>query len=486
MSYETVIGLEVHVELAAKTKLFCGCENRFDAESNTLVCPVCLGMPGVMPVLNKSAVEMHILAALALGCSIPPHSKFDRKHYFYPDMPKNYQISQYDLPLAVNGKLEIDTPQGKKTIGITRIHLEEDTGKSIHAGETGSITQSDYTLLNFNRAGVPLMEIVSEPEIRSPEEAFNYLTQLKKILVWLGVSDCKMEEGSLRCDANISLRKIGEKKLGVKTEIKNMNSFKAVRAALSFEENRQAELLNQGNPVVQETRGWEENSGVTVSMRSKEYAHDYRYFPEPDLPPLEISEELIKDLKDLLPELPHDMALRFMEEYQLSNYDAQIMTSSRSFADFFEKTVKICSDSKQTANWMMGDVSKHLNSKGADINETLLTPKLLGEMIILIQKGVISGKIGKELLNELFEKGEDPEAIVKAKGWGQISSSSDLLPIINKVLDENPKVLRQYIEGKESVKGFFTGQVMKAAKGRANPEMLNNLLQNELENRKNT
>ena len=482
MKYETVIGLEVHVELNTKTKLFCGCENSFDAPPNSLVCPVCLGLPGVLPVLNKKAIEKHILSALALGCDVPEHCKFDRKNYFYPDMPKNYQISQYDLPLALKGKIEIDLPDGeKKTIGITRIHLEEDAGKLVHGGESGSITDSEATFVNYNRAGIPLMEIVSEPDMRSPEEAYQYLNELKKILVWLGVSDCKMEEGSLRCDANISLREKGATEFGVKTEIKNLNSFKAVRSALEFEEVRQAKVLDEGGTIFQETRGWEDDRAVTVSLRGKESAHDYRYFPEPDLPPLHIKQEWKDEIKKQLPELPNTRKARFIEKYGIPEYDAGVLTSSRIFSDFFEESVRECKDAKQVSNWMMGDILSYLKSQDIEIQNSKLTPDALGKMIKMIAKGTISGKLGKKLITELLKNGGDPEKVVKEKGWIQVSSENDLLPVINKVIEENPGPVKKYLDGKDSIKGFFVGQIMKATRGKANPGVVNKLLTIELD-----
>ncbi len=485
MKYETVIGLEVHVELNTKTKLFCGCGNIFGSPPNSNVCPVCLGMPGVLPVLNKKAIEKHILSALAIGCDIPPYCKFDRKNYFYPDMPKNYQISQYDLPLALKGKIDITLPDGTtKTIGVTRIHLEEDAGKLIHGGETGSIADSEVTMVNYNRAGVPLMEIVSEPDMRSPEEAYQYLTELKKILVWLGVSDCKMEEGSLRCDANISLREWGAPEFGAKVEIKNMNSFKSVRTALEFEEKRQEKALDEKEEIFQETRGWEEGKGITISMRSKEFAHDYRYFPEPDIPPLKIEKEWLDQVRLQLPELPNDRMQRFINQYEIPPYDAGVLTGSRVFSEFFEEAVKACGDAKQVSNWMMGDILSYLNSKGIEIQESKLTPTALGKMVDMIAKNVISGKIGKNLIAELLEKGGDPEKTVKEKGWVQVSSDNELMPVIKKVIDDNPDTLQKYLDGKDSVKGFFTGQIMKATRGRANPGVVNKLLDEELGRRK--
>jgi aspartyl-tRNA(Asn)/glutamyl-tRNA(Gln) amidotransferase subunit B len=391
------------------------------------------------------------------------------------------------MPLALGGSLEIeDEAGGKKTIGITRIHLEEDTGKSIHAGEAKSITAADYTLLDYNRAGVPLMEIVSEPDMRSPEEAYRYLSQMKKILTWLGVSDCRMEEGSLRCDANVSLRPAGQKALGTKTEIKNMNSFKAVRSALAFEEARLREILERGGTVTQETRGWEEGRGVTVSMRSKEEAHDYRYFPEPDLLPLQIDAGWVQRARESLPELPQAMAARFVEQYGIPPYDAGVLTATRAFAGFFEQTVKHCNDPKQASNWLMGDVSRYLKEKEVEITGTRLTPSSLGRMITLISTGVISGKMGKEMVEELLSAGGDPDGIVEKKGWKLMESEGELLPLILQAIDGNPQVLEQLLGGKESVRGFFVGHVMKVSRGKASPAALNRLLDAELEKRRGT
>jgi len=485
MAYETVIGLEVHLELLTKSKLFCGCENRFGAEPNSLVCPVCLGLPGVLPVINEEAVNKHLLAALALNCEISGYSKFDRKNYFYPDMPKNYQISQYDLPLAKGGYLEIEDDQGQlKRIGIRRIHLEEDTGKIKHQGESGSISGADYTLLDFNRAGVPLLEIVTEPEISSPSEAYKFLEKLKNILRWLGVSDCKMEEGSLRCDANISLRDPGSSTAGVKTEIKNMNSFKSVKDALKYEQMRQEEILNAKGTITQETRGWDEVTSTTIPMRSKEEEHDYRYFPEPDLPPLKVGADWIEKIKQALPELPQQMASRFVEQYGIPEYDAGILTSYRAFAEFFEKAVAACGNSKQVSNWMMGDVMKYLNENQVEIQDTNLTPEDLGRMIELIDSEAISGKIGKKLVAELLKEGGPPEKIIRDNNWMQIVTKEELMPHIKKAIDENPDVLQQYLEGKETTREFFIGQVMKATQGKASPKYLNVLLDYELKVRK--
>jgi aspartyl-tRNA(Asn)/glutamyl-tRNA(Gln) amidotransferase subunit B len=485
VEFETRIGLEVHVELHTNTKLFCGCQNRFGAEPNSLTCPVCLGLPGTLPVINEEAINKHIKTALAVNCRIADYSKFDRKNYFYPDMPKNYQISQFDLPIAEGGFIEIDGDDGsRKKIRITRIHLEEDTGKSIHAGEARSIADSDYTLLNYNRAGVPLLEIVSEPDIYSPEEAYKYLNQLKKVLNWLQVSDCKMEEGSLRCDANISIREVGETELGTKVEIKNLNSFKAVRSALEFEEKRQAKEISNGGVIIQETRGWEADRGITISMRSKEEAHDYRYFPEPDLTPLNISQEWKTEINDLLPEMPDAMAARFVTWYDIPEYDAGVLTSYKDFADFYEEAVAVCNDPKQVSNWMMGDISKYLNENNIEISESKLSPEALGSMISMISDEIISGKIGKDLVQHLLKHGGDPARVTQEKGWMQIVSKEELLPHIKKAIDDNPDVLENYLKGKEASKQFFVGQVMKATRGKASPKAVTLLLDYELALRK--
>jgi aspartyl-tRNA(Asn)/glutamyl-tRNA(Gln) amidotransferase subunit B len=483
MDYETVIGLEVHVELLTKTKLFCSCPNRFNAPPNSLVCPVCLGLPGVLPVINEEALNKHIQTALSLDCRILQYSKFDRKNYFYPDMPKNFQISQYDLPVAEGGCLEISIDGVKKKIGVTRIHLEEDTGKSIHAGESKSIASADYTLLNYNRAGVPLLEIVSEPDMRTPEEAYKYLVQMKKILTWLQVSDCKMEEGSLRCDANISIREKGCPTFGTKTEIKNMNSFKSVRAALEYERKRQIELIEKGEKIIQETRGWEEDQGITISMRSKEEAHDYRYFPEPDLPPIRIGDDWIDRIRQTLPVMPEKLAEKLVSEYSIPSYDAEILTSYREFADFFLATAsyhKDADDYKQISNWMMGDISKYLNVKELQIQESKLTPESLAKMIEMIKDEIISGKIGKKLIEELLEKGGDPEKITKERNWTQITAEDELLPLIKETIEKNQDALELYLSGKESTREFFIGQVMKMTKGKASPKALGNLVDMEL------
>jgi len=477
--YETVIGLEVHVELKTNTKIFCNCSTEFGADPNHHVCPVCLGLPGVLPVLNKKVVEFGILAGLALNCEIAEFSKFDRKNYFYPDLPKAYQISQYDLPLAQNGYLEIDTREGSKRIGITRIHMEEDAGKLVHQG---SISTSPYSLVDYNRTGVPLIEIVSEPDMNSPEEARAYLEKLKAIIQYTGVSDCKMQEGSLRCDANISIRPAGTKEFGTKTEIKNLNSFKALQRALTYEVERQIEVLEEGGQIVQETRTWDEDKGITLSLRSKEEAHDYRYFPEPDLVPVVISREWVDSIKKRLPEMPGEKRKRYVEEYGLPAYDAQVITTSKEMADFFEECVAGYPDAKTVSNWMMGDLSRLLNANNMDITQCRIKPSQLVEMLKLLDEGTISGKIAKTVFEEMFETGKDPGAIVEEKGLVQISDEAAIQGIIDEVIADNPKSVQDYKAGKKKAMGFLVGQVMKATKGKANPQVVNKILQEKLNN----
>ncbi|MDQ7822158.1 MAG: Asp-tRNA(Asn)/Glu-tRNA(Gln) amidotransferase subunit GatB [Candidatus Eremiobacteraeota bacterium] len=472
MSPEIIIGLEVHVELLTESKLFCGCSTKFGNPPNTNVCPVCLGLPGVLPVLNRKAVEHLIRTACALSCTIAPRSKFDRKNYFYPDMPKNFQISQYDLPLATAGKLSIVTAGGEKTITIKRIHLEEDTGKSVHKG---TIDCSLSTLEDYNRAGVPLLEIVTEPDMRSPEEAHVFLTGLKDILRWLAVSDCKMEEGSLRCDANISLSP-GDGVLGTKTEIKNLNSFKSVREALEHEAARQQKCLASGIAIVQETRGWDEKKSVTIPMRSKEAEYDYRYFPEPDLLPLEPGAQWIREFREALPELPAEKRERFVRDYRIPSYDSSVLTSSPAMADFFEATVRCGASPKAGSNWLMGDISRILNDKSLSLDETPLTPGRLAGMIDLVEKGTVSGKTAKSLIEEMLATGKDPLEIVKERGLTQISGEDAIQALVIEVAQANTEAMHSLRKGNEKVRGFLVGQVMKASKGRANPSMVNKVL----------
>lgn len=473
--YQTVIGLEVHVELATETKIFCSCPTEFGKAPNTHVCPVCLGFPGSLPVLNKRAVEFAIRAGLALNCEIPNFAKFDRKNYFYPDLPKAYQISQFDLPLAVNGYLEIEVDGETKRIGITRVHLEEDAGKLVHADF------SDYSLTDYNRTGVPLIEIVSEPDLRSPEEAKAYLEKLKSIIQYTGVSDVKMEEGSLRCDANVSLMPVGSTEFGTRSEIKNMNSFRAVQRGLEYEVIRQAEVLESGGKVIQETRRWDENKGVTYSMRSKEEAHDYRYFPDPDLVPVVVDPAWVDEIRQSLPEMPDVRKKRYVSEWGLPEYDAGVLTMSKSMADFFEKTVAGYHDAKAVSNWVMGEIAKHLNVEGIEIHQSKLTPAHLTELLKLQDDGTISGKIAKTVFEEMFATGKMPSVVVKEQGLVQITDESAIAAIAEQVITENPKSVDDFKNGKEKAIGFLVGQVMKLSKGKANPEMANKLLREKLQ-----
>lgn len=475
--YETVIGLEVHVELKTNTKIFCHSTTEFGGDPNTHVCPVCLGLPGVLPVLNKKVVEYGIRAALALNCKIAEFSKFDRKNYYYPDLPKNYQISQYDLPLAQHGYLDIEMNGEIKRIGITRVHMEEDAGKLVHQG---TISTSPYSLVDYNRTGVPLIEIVSEPDMRSAEEARAYVEKLRAIIQYTGVSDCKMEEGSLRCDANISIRPKGTKELGTKTEIKNMNSFKALQRALAYEVDRQIEVLEEGGRIVQETRTWDENKGITLSMRSKEEAHDYRYFPDPDLVPMLIDRQWVEEIRQGLPELPDERKNRYVKEFGLPDYDAAVLTSTKEMADFFEAALALYPNAKTVSNWVMGDLSRLLNANNMDISECRVKPQQLAQMLQLVEKGTISGKIAKTVFEEMFASGKESEQIVKEKGLVQISDEGAIAAIVEEVIAKNPKSVEDYRAGKEKAVGFLVGQVMKATKGKANPELVNKLLKEKL------
>lgn len=479
MSYETVIGLEVHSELKTKSKIFCGCSTQFGSEQNTNVCPICLGMPGVLPVINKRVVEFAIRAGLALNCEIQPFSKFDRKNYYYPDLPKNYQTSQFDLPIAVNGYLDVEVNGETRRIGITRVHMEEDAGKLVHSGAT--ITTSDSALVDYNRTGVPLIEIVSEPDMRSPEEAKAYLEKLKSILEYIDVSDCKMEEGSLRCDANISLRPQGTTELGTKSEIKNLNSFRSVQRGLEYEVERHTEVLEEGGRIVQETRTWDEVQGVTESMRSKEQAHDYRYFPEPDLVPIVVEQAWIDEIRDSLPELPDARKQRLMNDHGLSAYDAAIITASKAMAEYYDDILTYKADAKAAANWLMGEVSKHLNAQGLAITECPVSPEKLAGLLALLDKGTISGKIAKTVFEEMWTTGKDAKAVVKEKGLEQISDAGEVVAIVDEVLAANPQSIADFKAGKDRALGFLVGQIMKRTKGRANPEMVNNLLRERMQ-----
>jgi aspartyl-tRNA(Asn)/glutamyl-tRNA(Gln) amidotransferase subunit B len=475
MNYEAIIGLEVHAQLLTKTKIFCGCSTEFGAPPNTHTCPVCLGMPGVLPVLNRKVVDYTILMALATNCTIARESRFARKNYFYPDLPKGYQISQYELPIAEHGHIFIEVNGKRSRIGITRIHMEEDAGKLIHD------PYRPVSRVDFNRTGVPLIEIVSEPDIRTPEEAGAYLRKLRAILRYLEICDGNMEEGSFRCDANVSLRPVGANAFGTRTELKNMNSFKHVENALAYEIRRQEAVIEDGGEVVQETRLWDPAEGVTVSMRGKEEAHDYRYFPDPDLLPLVIDQEWIEQIRSTLPELPDDKKARFIETYAIPPYDAQVLTSSRPLADYFEACVKHFPESKTVSNWVMGSILATLKAENKTIEESPVSPERLAELLRLIDSGVISGKIAKAVFDDMVSSGKAPETIVGEKGLVQVSDADAISEIVKQVLAEHPNEVSDYKAGKSKLFGFFVGQVMKATRGKANPKMVNEILKEMLE-----
>lgn len=479
MKYESVIGLEVHTELKTATKIFCGCKTTFGAEPNSNVCPVCLGLPGVLPVLNKKVVDFAIRAGLALNCKIANFTKFDRKNYYYPDLPKNFQTSQYDLPICEHGYLDIEVDGETRRIGITRIHMEEDAGKLVHSGTT--ITDSDSSNVDYNRTGVPLLEIVSEPDLRSGAEAAAYMEKLRSILEYIAVSDVKMEEGSLRCDANVSVRPVGETKLGTKVEMKNINSIRGVARSIEYEAQRQAEALEDGEKIVQETRTWDESKGTTATMRVKEEADDYRYFPEPDLVPFTISDEYIESIRQALPELPDARKVRLMQEHGLSDYDAGIITLSRSMAEYFDELVAAGADAKEGANWLMGDFSMLLNEAGKTPATAPVRPQGLAGMLAKIADGTISGKIAKTVFRDMWEQGKSAEEIIEAKGLKQISDTGELTQLIHDVVAANPQSVEDYRAGKKKAIGFLVGQIMKKTKGRANPQVVNQLLVKELQ-----
>lgn len=478
MKYEAVIGLEIHCELKTKTKIFCGCATGFGAEQNTHVCPVCLGLPGVLPSVNKRVVEFGIKAGLATNCTINKYSKFDRKNYYYPDLPKNWQTSQYDLPIAEHGWVDIDVDGEKKRIRLTRIHMEEDAGKLVHSGTT--IKDSATSNVDYNRTGVPLLEIVSEPDLRSAEEARAYMEKIKAIMEYIDVSNCRMEEGNLRADINVSLRPVGTKELGTRTEMKNINSFKNLEDAINYEIERQEEVLEDGGHVIQETRTFDPARGITLSMRSKENAHDYRYMPEPDLPPIVTSEETIEKYRSELPELPDARRARLEKDFGLSDYDAGIITSSRAMAEYFDAVVATGADPKLAANWIMGDLAKNLNEDGIDIAKSPVSAERLGKMIGLIMKDTISGKIAKKVFKEMWTNEDDPEKIVKDKGLVQITDTGAIEAAVDAAIAANPKAVEEYKGGKKKAIGALVGQVMKATRGKANPQMVNKMLAEKL------
>ena len=479
MRYEAVIGLEVHTELDTRTKIFCGCRNEFGAEPNTHVCPVCLGYPGSLPAMNREAVRKTILAGLMCDCEIAPYSKWDRKNYYYPDMPKNYQISQYDLPLCLGGSVRIGgqgfsgEPLPERTIGITRIHLEEDVAKSTHLGK--------FSGVDFNRAGVPLMEIVSEPDMRTADEAYAYLVALKQSLEYAGVSSCDMEKGQMRCDVNVSVRPAGQIRLGTKIEIKNLNSFRAVHRSLEYEIERQVEELDDGGTLRQETRRWDDASGTTTVMRSKEHAHDYRYFPDPDLMPVEVSAEWLEELRAALPETPRARRERFVEEYGVTAYDAQVLTQDRRTADYFEAAAQGRRSAKTVANWVLTELLGALAKAGASLAESPVAPAALGELVGLIEANTISGKIAKEVFADMLASGKAPSAIVRDRGLEQVTDTGAIEGLVEAAIAANPKPADEYREGNPKAIQFLVGQVMKASRGKANPQMVVEMLKQRLD-----
>ena len=477
MNYEIIIGLEVHVQLKTQSKIFCSCPTEFGRPANENTCPICLGMPGVLPVLNKKAIQLAMRACLSTNCRIAPVNRFARKNYFYPDLPKGYQISQFELPLGLGGHVNIRINGAEKKIGLTRIHMEEDAGKLIHGENLGSPGKS---YVDFNRTGVPLVEIVSEPDLRSGEEAREYLTQLKSILDYAEVSDCNMEEGSLRCDANVSVRPEGQKEFGTRTETKNLNSFRFVQRAIEYEFDRQIKVLEQGDSIVQETRLYDSNKGVTFTMRSKEEAHDYRYFPEPDLVPVEISDEWIKETMDDLPELPEQKRERFVQSYNIPEYDAGVLTTSRNIADYYEKSVSLYPEPKEISNWIMGELLRQLKIDGRKIDASPIKPEDLIALLKLIKEGTLSAKMAKTVFEEMYQSSKPATEIVAQKGLAQITDSSTIENLVNEIIKINTDQVEQYKNGKEKVFGFLVGQIMKQSKGQADPALVNKLLKDKI------
>ncbi|HIK59022.1 MAG TPA: Asp-tRNA(Asn)/Glu-tRNA(Gln) amidotransferase subunit GatB [Nitrospinaceae bacterium] len=477
MKYETVIGLEVHVQIKTKTKIFCSCSTEFGTPSNENTCPVCLGMPGVLPVLNKRFLESSMRACLATHCTIEPMNRFARKNYFYPDLPKGYQISQFELPLGTKGYININVNGTKKRIGLTRIHMEEDAGKLIHGINLGSPGKS---YVDFNRTGVPLCEVVSEPDMRSAEEARAYLTELKTILEYTEVSDCNMEQGSLRCDANVSIRPFGQKEFGTRAELKNLNSFKFIQKAIEYEVDRQTKILDQGETVKQETRLYDSDRNETLPMRSKEEAHDYRYFPDPDLVPIVINEDWVAELQNTMPELPEQKRERFIKSYGIPEYDVGVLTSSKHLADYFEQCASLFPHPKIISNWLMGDLLRELKKDGKNIADCPVSPSALVDLLKLINSGTISGKIAKVVLEEMYQTQQLPDSIIEKKGLKQITDSSAIEKIVDQIIESNPSQVEEFKGGKEKVIGYLVGQVMQASKGKANPSMVNKLLKEKM------
>ena len=477
MKFETIIGLEVHAELATDTKIYCGCANEFGRDTNVHCCPICTGMPGVLPVLNKKVVDLGIKAGLATNCKITKVGKQDRKNYFYPDLPKAYQTSQFDLPLCTGGHIDITVNGEKKRIGITRIHIEEDAGKLLHDAVDGN------TLVDYNRCGVPLIEIVSEPDMRSSDDAKAYLDALKSILEYTKISDCKMQEGSLRCDINVSVRPEGQKEFGTRTEMKNVSSFSAACRAIDYESKRQIEEIMAGNKIIQETRRWDDAKGISIAMRSKEEAQDYRYFPEPDLVPIIVSDEWIESIRESIPELPAQRKERYINEYGLLEYDASQITLSIHLADYLDECVKCGATAKLASNWILSDISRLLNENNLEASEIPFPAEHLAKLVSIIEKGTISNTAGKKVVEELFKNPRDPEIIVKEKGLVQISDESELLKIVVEIIDNNPQSVADYKGGKDRAIGFLVGQTMRATKGQGNPQILNKIIKEELDRR---